>query len=490
MGVAGDHGAMINGIRTSDWFKWLSNEKHFADFGPSTVWESQSKFPLPPYPRTPVGHLVYEMLDNAKLAPFALPTGIVTPGSDGYATRSGLSNALKAWPASAGPLPPNWKIPDEQLWSDIKRSACNMCGFCGEYLCWGKEAPKFGTQATTLKEFEKLDASVAQVICNAKVFEITTEIAASGTYRATGVRYLDISNPDDPHLCSAKSRHVIVSCGAVQSARLLMMSGPPHGLGNHRVDGHLGRHATFHQFGLTAKLVLKPEFQGTVHGEYAHTGNTSSFGPYFLKNPISGKWIKCGTLTSTAKKNPMQNAFDAAGSEIKSRRKLGIDLMKSIDEHTRTVEIRVTADDLPMYRNRVDLDPTFVDEYGFPVARITRDLGPAEWQSYALVEAELNRIIKPFQGALVSSRISPAIVDLIGDHQMGTCRMANNAKDGVINAVCSVFEAPNVFVVDSSFMPTGLGLNPMVSVVANALRVGTHMVMQEKANRPTWESPA
>src|SRR5256885_4627372 len=31
----------------------------------------------------------------------------------------------------------------------------------------------------------------------------------------------------------------------------------------------------------------------------------------------------------------------------------------------------------------------------------------------------------------------------------------------------------NVFVVDSSFMPTGLGLNPMVTVVANALRVGT-----------------
>jgi choline dehydrogenase-like flavoprotein len=34
----------------------------------------------------------------------------------------------------------------------------------------------------------------------------------------------------------------------------------------------------------------------------------------------------------------------------------------------------------------------------------------------------------------------------------------------------------NVFVVDSSFMPTGLGLNPMVTVMANALRVGTHIV--------------
>jgi len=44
-------------------------------------------------------------------------------------------------------------------------------------------------------------------------------------------------------------------------------------------------------------------------------------------------------------------------------------------------------------------------------------------------------------------------------------------------------DAPNLFVVDSSFMPTGLGLNPMITVVANALRVGTHIVEQLKAGR-------
>ena len=46
----------------------------------------------------------------------------------------------------------------------------------------------------------------------------------------------------------------------------------------------------------------------------------------------------------------------------------------------------------------------------------------------------------------------------------------------MVNRFCRLHDAVNLFVVDSSFMPTGLGLNPMVSVVANALRVGTHIV--------------
>ena len=64
---------------------------------------------------------------------------------------------------------------------------------------------------------------------------------------------------------------------------------------------------------------------------------------------------------------------------------------------------------------------------------------------------------------------------------MGTCRMGHDAKDSVVNQWCALHDAPNLFVVDSSFMASGLGLNPMITVVANALRVGTHIVAQLKA---------
>ena len=147
-----------------------------------------------------------------------------------------------------------------------------------------------------------------------------------------------------------------------------------------------------------------------------------------------------------------------------------------MEEYSRTIELRLTADDLPMARNRVDLDPHYVDEYGIPVARITRDFGENELQMFEAGKAEMKRVLEPLAGAMESpARASNALVDLFGDHQMGTCRMGFRPEDSVLDADCRVWETHNLYVVDSSFMPTGFGLNPMVTVVANALRVGSKL---------------
>src|SRR5262249_15574529 len=78
----------------------------------------------------------------------------------------------------------------------------------------------------------------------------------------------------------------------------------------------------------------------------------------------------------------------------------------------------------------------------------------------------------------LSVTINAPIINLTGDHQMGTCRMGNDPTTSVVNANCQLHDAKNVLVVDSSFMPSSLGLNPMMTVVANALRVGTWAVAQ------------
>ena len=62
--------------------------------------------------------------------------------------------------------------------------------------------------------------------------------------RTTGVRYLDTTDPDKPTVRKQRSTYVIVSGGAVQSARLLLLSGPPEGLGNS--GDQAGRYAQFH----------------------------------------------------------------------------------------------------------------------------------------------------------------------------------------------------------------------------------------------------
>jgi choline dehydrogenase-like flavoprotein len=295
------------------------------------------------------------------------------------------------------------------------------------------------------------------------------EILADGS-KATGVSYLDITDPDHLKRCVEMCDYVVVSCGAVQSARLLLLSGPPGGLGNE--SDQVGRNITFHLFGLGVKVTLSEKLQGYLHGEFGPTGNTSTFGAYFVQDH-SKAWIKAGHITSAAKKNPLD---DAVGALRKGA--IGAPLLKNLQAHNRTLEVRLTGDDLPMPDNRVTLDPTYVDEYGLPVARIARKLGANERALFKASQKTLESIFNQYEAKkLVESpvKFTEGEVALIGDHQMGSCRMGNDPKDSAVNKYCRLHTVPNLFVVDSSFMPTGLGLNPMVTVVANALRVGTHI---------------
>jgi choline dehydrogenase-like flavoprotein len=471
--VNGDRQALADSIQASPWFAAFTGRDYF---GSADDWFPHSELPSRPYPRTPVGQFVFEALDRAGMQPFTLPTAIVPPGSPDYRTRDALAESLAAWDGKKNH--PLWHLAPDALWSERTRAACNMCGYCGEFLCWGKSGPKSGTHVSTLRELrELLEAKKAkgQIRCNAKVVELVFD---AGKRRVDGVRYLDLTDPDHPETRIEQGDYVIVAGGAVQSARLLHMSEgvsrEPGRMGLGNSSGQLGRHATFHMFGFGASAVFAKGFQGLLHGEYGPTGNTASFWPYFAKNPATGRWIKVGTLTSTARKNPLENAIE----RHERGKTIGRELIREMEEYARTVQIRCTSDDLPMARNRVDLDPNHVDEYGFPVARITRDLGPNEWQMQSLLEPELVRILEPYRkiGALQSVKLTPAVVNLIGDHQMGTCRMGDKPEISVVDPMCRLWDAPNAFVVDSSFMPSGLGLNPMITVVANALRVGSWMI--------------
>jgi choline dehydrogenase-like flavoprotein len=463
LGVSGDRQAMFESMKNSDWYKQFSGMAHF---GSDCDYRPQMELPLPAYPMTPVGYLIHKGLDNAQMSPCPLPVAIVNPQVAGYATRDGIAKALSQW--SPESRPEFWRQEADRIWSDRIRSTCTMCGFCGEYICWGKEGPKFGTQVSTIQEFENLQKT--EVICNAQAYEV---LYNETTQRSSGVAYLDVSDPDNPKPRLQKAKYVIISCGAVQSARLLLMSGSSKALGN-KYD-QLGANVTFHLFGLGSTVVLKPEFQGLLHGEFGLTGNTASFTNYFVRDTTDGKWYKAGIFASAARKNPLENAIGKA-SRMDSASKLQ-KLLSDVDEHSRTIQLRITGDDLPRSSNRVKLDKKYVDEYGLPVARIDRKIGDHEKQMTKLIHEKFNQVFSIYGNILLGSpKNDPTNPSLIGDHQMGTCRMGDDPKTSVLNRHCQMHEALNIFVVDSSFMPTGLGVNPMLTVVANALRVGSWIV--------------
>jgi choline dehydrogenase-like flavoprotein len=476
LAVNGDRQAVNESIYASGWYQAFAAEDYFQQAG---NWAPDFPFPSPPYPRTPVGEFVACGARAAGLHPVSAPSGMVAPGSSSYSTRRAIKDALEGW--GSQPRPTFWTQAADEIWSTRVRDACNLCGFCGEYLCWGQRGPKSGSRASMLREIE--DLPTAEFTTHARVFEITYDEV---TKRATGVRYLDVRDPDSPRVITKRARHVIVSCGAVQSARLLLLSGPPQGLGN--AHDQVGRYATFHLFGLNATCFLPAEFQGSLRAELGHTGNTIMFDHYFVRDdrpdlPTSGLWWKSGTIVSTAKKNPLDNGDNKIKGGL-----IGRDLITAMERYNRSVELRLTADDLPRAITRVDLDPTYVDEYGLPVARITRNLGEHEELVFTLMSPKLEAVFQHFRdvGVLRDQPGTPAVVvnktnpALIGDHQHGTCRMGEDPATSVVDRFCRLHDVPNVFVVDTSFFPTGFGLNPMVTIVANALRVGSWIVDQAR----------
>lgn len=464
LSVCGDRTEVVRSVLGSRWYAAFKEQPGFVEY--ENEWTPSMPYPAGVFPMTPPGFVVKYGLEQAGFHACSIPSGVVRPGSSPYSTRSALATTLNAMPAEQ--RTGFWAQSADEIWSANVRDACTMCGFCGEFVCWGREGPKSGTRTTTIRELE--DLPNVEIITDAKAFDISYD---SRTRRASGVRYLDISDPENPRTVSLRARNVVVSCGAIQSARLLLMSGPPGGLGN-RYD-QVGRNLMFHCFGLGATYVMPPKFQGLMHSELGHTGNIMSYEHYFLKDDADGKWSKAGIVISTAKKNPLENAT----GKLQNESLMGGKLLAAMEAYARTVELRVTADDLPMPKNRVTLDPNYVDEYGLPVARITRRFGPAEEKMFRLAVSESKRIFQPMVDRYGGEpKTGSGNVTLFGDHQMGTCRMGDDPTTSVTSRFGRLHEVPNVFVVDSSFMPTGLGLNPMVTVVANALRVGSWIVAE------------
>ncbi len=156
LAVSGDRNAVNKSVTSSGWYLAFRSLKHFKDDGDYTP---TFPFPCREYPITPVGYFVYKGFKAAGKHPAPLPSGMVAPGSASYRTQDAIQKAVAEWKP---PTPPSfWTQSANDIWSGRVRDACNLCGFCGEYLCWGKRGPKSSSRVSTIRELQ--DHSNAEI---------------------------------------------------------------------------------------------------------------------------------------------------------------------------------------------------------------------------------------------------------------------------------------------------------------------------------------
>jgi len=352
---------------------------------------------------------------------------------------------------------------DEQ---NPQASKCIRCDTCDGYACLvGAKS-----DAQVLCVDPALRFPNVTLLTNAYVERLET--SASGR-EVTGVR---VQRNGAVEFYSAD--FVVVSCGAINSAALLLRSANdkhPRGLANG--SDVVGRHYMGHVNSVLLALSKCPN--PTL---YQKTLAVNDF--YFA----SKDWeYPMGHFSFVAKLDGV--ALSAGAPAIAPGWTL--DLMA---QHA--LSFWLTSEDLPDPNNRVRLDRE---------GRIVLEYTPNNEEAHRRLTAKLKELMKQqtkcgihghdcHEGLFARNLFLGDRIPLAGvAHQNGTIRFGHDPKTSALDVNCKAHEVENLYVVDGSFFPSSAAVNPALTIMANALRVGDHLlgrlgaktVAQATATQPT-----
>jgi choline dehydrogenase-like flavoprotein len=246
---------------------------------------------------------------------------------------------------------------------------------------------------------------------------------------------------------------VVVSAGAVNSAALLLRSANdrhPRGLANNS-SGLVGRNLMKHVLGsLVAVTTLKPnpsKFQKTMAINDFYWGEPGYEFP--MGNiQLMGKTVIEGLRGYEAKYAPL-----------------------TIEEVAKnSIDWWLTTEDLPDAKNQVRVAGT---------DRIVIDYTENNSEPFARLNARWREILTEIDSAHPGVRTgyfeTKMPMHSLG-HQVGTCKFGEDPKTSVLDLNCRAHDVDNLYVVDGSFFVSSGAVNPTLTIVANALRVGDHLL--------------
>jgi choline dehydrogenase-like flavoprotein len=132
--------------------------------------------------------------------------------------------------------------------------------------------------------------------------------------------------------------------------------------------------------------------------------------------------------------------------------------------------LAVMMEDLPYLDNRV-LPCVRPSSDGRQRLRLRYRLHASEIERRAVFLRQVKQVLKPFRNITLATAKSNAALA----HVCGTCRFGTDPKTSVLNPQNRAHEVDNLYVVDTSFFPSSTGINPSLTVAANALRVAAHV---------------
>ncbi len=323
----------------------------------------------------------------------------------------------------------------------MRTSPCIRCATCDGHPCLvGAKS-----DAQTICVDPALEHENVSLITDALVTKLETD--ASGR-RVTTVH---VTRNGEKEEYSADI--VVSSAGAINSAALLLRSANekhPNGLANG--SDVVGRHYMGHTNSVVLAISKTPNpsvFQKTL------ALNDFYFGSKEWEYPM-------GHISFVGK----LDAETLAAGAPPFVPGMTLDIMAK-----HSLDFWLTSEDLPDPDNRVTVNrdgkivlaytPNNLEAHKRLIAKLKDLLEHLDCQNHLL----------PRQ-LYVGQRIPLAGVA----HQNGTVRFGSDPKTSVLDADCKAHEVDNLYVVDASFFPSSSAVNPALTIMANALRVGDRIL--------------
>jgi choline dehydrogenase-like flavoprotein len=249
---------------------------------------------------------------------------------------------------------------------------------------------------------------------------------------------------------------VIVSCGAVNSAALLLRSASathPDGLANS--SGLVGRRYMAHLATMLEGVHWKKnadEFQKTlaINDFYLAGGST----PYPL-----------GQIQSQGRTHALMAKLTGDTWRYKGLEMRHIPLWAYDQWVSRATDWLAMTEDLPDPDNRVRVAPD---------GRIVLEYRPNNMRAHAQLVERLRNILQRL-GYWSPTFVAHSAGAKNTTHQCGTLVFGTDPRVSVLDPFCRTHDVENLFVVDASFFPSSAAVNPGLTIAAQALRVADHI---------------
>lgn len=381
-------------------------------------------YPTPPMKSTPILDMFKEATKNMGLHPIQMPS-------------ANLSE--------------NYENPDGETIAQ-----CQYCGFCERFGCeYGAKSSPNVTVIPTAKKSGNFELRT-----HSDVVEIIQEGG-----KATGVRYIDTLSGEE---FIQPADVVVLTSYVLNNTRLLLQSNIGRPYNYETGEGVIGKNYCYQILPGAAGFFEERKFN-TFMGAGSLGATVDDYnGDNFDHTDLD--FIHGGSIsiTQTGRRpiasNLTPSGTPAWGPEFKKQ---------TLKYHNRTLNVGSQGASIPHRNNYMDLDPTYKDQYGNPLLRLTYDFTEQDRKLHEYITGICKDIMSEMGADIIEEAVMDEHYDIVPyqtTHNTGGVIMGADSETSAVNNYLQMWESESLFVVGASAFVHNGGYNPTGTVGALAYR--------------------